>query len=86
MSKLDEAHDMAKRMQRKLLNYNKDEIYSSVAPPDFKKQLRHLTDSDLADLIKALVTAQWYTHEGEIKERWDTLIEYFKKHLAAPDA
>lgn len=30
MQRLDEAHDMAKRMQRKLMAYNKHEIYPSV--------------------------------------------------------
>jgi hypothetical protein len=34
MQKIDEAHDMAKRMQYKLHYYNKNEIYSSIVDVD----------------------------------------------------
>lgn len=34
MHKIGEAHDMAKRMQRKLTHYNKNEIMSSIRDVD----------------------------------------------------
>lgn len=34
LHKIDEAHDMAKRMQRKLFHYNKNEKMSSIVDVD----------------------------------------------------
>ena len=77
---IDEAYDMAKRMQRKLLNYNRIEVYSSV---NFgTDDLISMTPDDLRDIIKALQEAQKAVPSGEIKVNWDKLIDYFRKHLA----
>ncbi len=85
LTKLDECHDMAKRMQRKLLNYHRGEVYSSVANPKGDGLIR-LGAQDILNIIWALQIAQSDTPSGDIKVRWDELITYFRKHLADPDA
>lgn len=84
--KIEEAYDMAKRMQRKLLNYNKQEVYSSV--PTEGDGLVRLYPDELRDIVTALNFAQSQTSVdvGGLKGRWDKLITYLRKHLAEENA